>query len=334
MRFLFKTSLKIAVLFIVFSVPVGIFVSLFILNARNIPVWNIGIRNLLIGARNVALPIVVISFLFSTLFTISTIDKMKIRSIFLLHIPALIVGALLLWAFYGAHIKSDPLSLREQEVRLGLLSFFKEAVFNEIENRAVYVKRQDDSLYTFYVFDKSNNSLTILKNVSTGEKGKNRMIIHQKEKKIEFFSGKRTSLELPFSAFKHKGNSINNAFVQFYMNQLRKTFALARSSARGLKGPDLLLFLGVLFLSVLMISIPLTYGLNDGGWGFSGVSGVILIILVFPFFYGAILRFFRSPPFAVSFLGRFSYLFPALVLCAIGILLDIIIKVRGMKKGI
>jgi hypothetical protein len=124
MRFLFKTSLKIAVLLIVFCVPIGLFVSFFILNGRNIPVWNIGIRNLLISARNMALPIVAVSFLFSTLFTISTIDKMKVRSIFLLHIPALIIGALLLWASYGTRIKDDPLSLREQEVRLGYLSFF------------------------------------------------------------------------------------------------------------------------------------------------------------------------------------------------------------------
>jgi len=334
MRFLFKTSLKIAVLLIVFCVPIGLFVSFFILNGRNIPVWNIGIRNLLISARNMAFPIVAVSFLFSTLFTISTIDKMKVRSIFLLHIPALIIGALLLWASYGTRIKGDPLSLREQEVRLGYLSFFKEGVFNELENRAVYLKRQETSLYTFYVYDRSNNNITILQNVSIGEKGKNRMIINRKEKQIEFFSGKRTSLKLNFSAFKLEGSSINNPVVHFYMNQLRKALVLVRSSSRGLDGSDLPLFLGVLFLSVIMISIPLVYGLNDGGWGFSGVSSVILIILVLPFLYGGALRFFQRTSVTVTFLGRFSYLLPALIFCAIGILLDIILKVRGMKKGI
>jgi hypothetical protein len=97
---------------------------------------------------------------------------------------------------------------------------------------------------------------------------------------------------------------------------------------------DKFLFLGTLYLSLLMISIPLTYALNDGGWGFSGIIGVIFILIVLPFFYGVSLRTMQTFNINIPLLARFSYLLPSIIFGFIGILIDIAVKVRGIKKGI
>jgi len=340
MRFLSRTVLKIAVLFIVLIVPVGLYIAFFTLNQRNIPIWNLGIRNLLITVRNLSLPIITVSFLLSTLFTVSLIDKMKVRSLFLLHFPALIIGAILLLIFYGTRAKEEPLQIKEQAVRLGYLSFFKEDVFNDLGKKKVLIKTESDNLYTIYIYDGSTGGLTILSKTSIGtgtrtaEKGRNSMIIERDAKQIEFFSGRKSVLTLPFSDFQKKENSINNPALRLYVQQVRKTITAIRSNTTHLRGIDLSLFISVFFLSVLMISIPLTYAMNDGGWGFSGITGVILILFLIPFFYGYMLKIVQGISMGGSFLGRYSYLFPALVFCGIGIILDIFIKVRGMKKGI
>jgi hypothetical protein len=340
MRFLSRTVLKIAVLFIVLIVPVGLYIAFFTLNQRNIPIFNLGLRNLMITVRNLTLPIITVSFLLSTLFTVSLIDKMKVRSLFLLHFPALIIGAILLWVFYGTRMKEEPLQVKEQAVKLGYLSFFKEGVFNDLGKKKVLIKTETDNLYTVYIYDRSTGGLTILPKTSAGakprvaEKGRNSIIIDRKAKQLEFSSGRKSVLTLPFSDFQKKVNSINNPALRFYVQQLRKTITAIRSNATRLRGIDLSLFFSVFFLSVLMISIPLTYAMNDGGWGFSGITGVILILSLLPFFYGFILKILQGTSVGGSFFGRFSYLFPALVFCGIGIILDILIKVRGMKKGI
>jgi hypothetical protein len=337
MRFILKTLIKIIIFFIVIIIPIGFFITFFVLNQRDIPVWNIGIRNILITTKDFALPTIIISFLFATLLTISLVDKMKVRSIFVLHIPAVLIGIALIIAFYGIQKNEQPLAIMAKDVRLGYLSFFRDNVFNQINNHSIMVKKPKRNIYTVYIYDKSNNKLTILNNVSYGKKGKNYMYINKDRKQIEFFytqRGKSMVISVPFSDFRVKNSSINNRFIIFYVNQLRKTLTSIRGLYAKLTKIDVYILLGALFLSILMISIPLSYALNDGGWGFSGIIGVIFIFLVLPFLYGGVLRFLLNARINAAFLGRFSYLFPSIIFCGIGILFDILIKVRGMKKGI
>jgi hypothetical protein len=274
MSFLFTTIRKIVIFFILFLIPVGLFISFFSLYQDDIPVWNIGIRNLLVTARNLTVPIIAVSFLLSVLFTVSLIDKMKVRSIFVLHVPALFIGAVVVWIFYGSASRSEPLHVGGQDVRLGYLSFFREGVFTDAGEKTILMKTHKGGPHTFYIFDRTKGTLTVLPMAEigpsrkTGGKPENRVIIDRKNKDILFQSGGKTVTAVPFREFRQGGSSIDNPLVGIYVDRLKKTLAAIRARARNLHGTDLLLFLSMFFLSVIMIALPLTYALNDGGWGF------------------------------------------------------------------
>jgi hypothetical protein len=142
------------------------------------------------------------------------------------------------------------------------------------------------------------------------------------------------TVKVPFNDFDTKNEILDNKMLLFYGKQLRRTSGYVQVLLGNLPTMDKYLFLGTLYLSLLMISIPLTYALNDGGWGFSGIIGVIFILVVLPFFYGVSLRTIQTFNVGTPFLARFSYLLPSIIFGFIGILIDIAVKVRGIKKGI
>ena len=165
MKFIFKTIFKILVLFIILIIPVGLFITFFALNQKQIPVWNIGIRNIVLFSKNYALPIITISYFIATLLTVSLIDKMKVRSIFLLHIPAVLIGVVIIGVFFLIQSNNYPLSLIEKRMYLGYRTFFKENVFNDLRERSVLLMRTDQNQFTVYLYDKVNNSLIIMNNM-------------------------------------------------------------------------------------------------------------------------------------------------------------------------
>jgi hypothetical protein len=82
-----------------------------------------------------------------------------------------------------------------------------------------------------------------------------------------------------------------------------------------------------------MISIPLSYGMNDKGWAFSGITGVFFILAILPFFYNYAFLLLGRFESRISIMGRYSYLFPSTVFGVCGILLDLIVKARGRAKS-
>ena len=337
MKFIFKTIFKILVLFIILIIPVGLFITFFALNQKQIPVWNIGIRNIVLFSKNYALPIITISYFIATLLTVSLIDKMKVRSIFLLHIPAVLIGVVIIGVFFLIQSNNYPLSLIEKRMYLGYRTFLKENVFNDLRERSVLLMRTDQNQFTVYLYDKVNNSLIIMNNMNASKKGKNHLYVDQDGRQIVLREGQKkkiTTVNIPYDEFNYKSSILNNKMILFYAKQLRGSLQSFRALFAKLPPIDQFVFFGAIYLSLLMISIPFTYALNDGGWGFSGIIGVVFILVILPFLYGIILKSMQNFSFNLSFLGKYSYLFPAIIYGFIGILIDIAVKVRGMKKGI
>ncbi len=337
MRFIIKTIIKILILFFILIFPIGFFVPLFVLNLRHIPLWNIGIRNTLLFTRGYSLVIISASYLLATLLTISLVDKMKVRSIFLLHIPAVITGVILIGGFFLFQSNNYPLSIIDSELNLGFRSFFKDDVFNDMQYRSVLFRRNAQGKYTVYLYDKKDNRLTTMYNVSMSKKDKNSLSIQQDKNQVVFNyiqQKKLNTVKIPFNNFDTRNEILDNKMLLFYGKQLRRTAGYVQALLGKLTAADKFLFLGTLYLSLLMISIPLTYALNDGGWGFSGIIGVIFILVLLPFFYGVSLRTIQTFNINIPILARFSYLLPSIIFGFIGILIDIAVKVRGIKKGI
>jgi hypothetical protein len=331
MKFIGRAIIRILILFVILIIPVGFFITFFALNQKNIPIWNIGIRNVLSFAGYYSVPIVAISYFIATLITVSLVDKMKIRSLILLHIPPVLIGAALIGGFYMLQVKRQPFKIIEHGVRLGYGSFLKEGVFNEVGNRAIMIEKNEQNRFTLYVYNRENNDLFVL-----GTLPRSSISIDRAGQKVSFTSGKRKIITytVPFKDFHSYEGVADNRIIQLYVNQLRKTVSSFRKYFQQAEGMERFLFLGAVFISMLMISIPLTYALNDGGWGFSGITGAIFIVLVLPFLYGGIFFIIQKMRLSTSFLGSYAYLFPAVVFALVGIVLDIAVKVKSIKKGI
>lgn len=334
MKFILKTALKILILSIILVIPVGLIITCLSLNQRGIPVGNLGVRNIFLYAQNYSLLIFFISYLMSSLLITSLIDKLKVKSVIALHMPALIVGAVFAGGIYFTRYRHYPLPLGENTIKLDHKTFLLDGVFHEVPDRAIMLKSSGKNNFTLYLYDKTSNDLWITENLSVKKTGKDLVFIDEPNRVVNFTYKKNQtidSLKIPFNVFTANNKLFDNPLIDRYMRQLRNVIISIKKYTGALSQTGKYIFSGVLYLSVLMILIPLTYAFNDRGWGFAGLIGIIVLLVVTPFFYGAIIKLFGKVRFNLSFLRQYSYLSLPLVLCLFGVFLDILVKITGKR---
>ncbi len=337
MKFLGKTILKIFAYTIVLIIPVTLFITCFALVNSSIPLWNIGIRNIIRYSSHLLLPSIFISYLIATLVVVSLIDKMKIRSLVLLHIPAIIAGGILSSFLYFAQTEKMPVFLKNEDLQIGVNTFLRRDVFNEIEDRVVYIHPYIKNLNHIYLYNKKDGRFFYINSLYVGKRGKNYIWIDEKARTVRIVAGDNPQIgeiSIPFSSFKTGNGLLSLKIVYAYRNQIVKVYGFFRNAVSGLERQHGIILAGALFLSVLLISIPLSYGFNDRGWGFSGAAGVFLVIAALPYFYGFVFKILKKISPGPSFMGKYSYLFPALVFCIIGLILDILVKAGGRTRRV
>jgi hypothetical protein len=128
-------------------------------------------------------------------------------------------------------------------------------------------------------------------------------------------------------------NTTDLRVFSIYGNQVRKVQASVLRRLGALNGVERYVFLASLLLTLLMVAIPAVYGMNDRGWGFSGLTGIFIFLAVLPFFYNYLFKIAGRLELSVSLLGGYSYLVPSILIGICGILIDIIIAVRGKAKS-
>ncbi len=334
MKFILKTALKTLILSIILVIPVGLIVTYLSLNQRGIPVGNLGVRNIFLYAQNYSLLIFFVSYLMSSLLVTSLIDKLEVKSVIALHIPALMVGAVLAGGIYFTRYRHYPLPLGVNTIKLDHKTFLRDGVFNEVSDKAIMLKNSGENNFTLYLYDKTSNDLSITGNLSA-EKNGNDLIFIDEPNRVVYFTYKKNqvtdSLKIPFNEFTVNNKLFDNPLIYRYMGQIRNVINLIKKYMYALSQTEKYIFSGVLYLSVLMILIPLSYALNDRGWGFAGLIGIIVLLVVTPFFYGAIIKLFGKVRFNLSFLRQYSYLSLPLVLCLFGVFLDILVKITGKR---
>jgi len=184
MKFLGKTILKIFIYIIVLIIPVTLIVTCFALVNSSIPLWNIGIRNIIRYSVHLLLPSIFISYLIATLVVVSLIDKMKMRSLVLLHIPAIIAGGLLSGFLYFVQTEKMPIFLKNYTLQIGVNTFLRRDVFNEIEDRVMYIHPYIKDLNYFYMYNKKDGHLFYINNLYIRKRGKNFIYVDEKARSV------------------------------------------------------------------------------------------------------------------------------------------------------
>jgi hypothetical protein len=330
MKFIIRTTLRIVLLILLFIVPIGLFITVLSLTGRDIPIWNIGIRNLLTVSKNLLVPILFFCYLFSTLFTVALVDKMKIRSLVLLHIPPLLVGAVIGACLYLTGLLGTNWT-KETDVSVGYRSILREGVFNRADGSMIYFSSAVPEQSVILIYDRDGNILVPLKNISLGRtlkiEAEQRLLVISHEGKAMRYSG-----TFPFRNFSRRNTITTGRFIRFYTGHVRSLLRIVRSQYESLRGRDRTLFGGSLLLSILLLSIPLAYAMNDRGWGLFGIIGVFLILFILPLIYRTVFGIVKTAGGVEGAFGRYSYLFPALLAGGCGIIIDIAVKVHGRRR--
>jgi hypothetical protein len=324
MKFILKTTLRILLLVLLFIVPIGLFISLLALGQRDIPLWNIGFRNVVASAYDFLLPIIFSTYIFSALFAVALVDPMKVKSIFALHIPPLIAGFIIV-------IYAGAVPQKKASITTGYRTFLRENVFNDNGNSLLYIRRKGPSEYQAYIYEKKTNNLVAVKQITVGKElrvdNKNRRIL------LDLKGTGRSDLYVfPFKGFTKKTIITQNKFLSFYETQIRSLLRSVRTEYGRLPDKDARIFGLFMALSVLLLSIPLTYALNDQGWGLSGIVSIFLILFLLPLIYRAVFGAINRAGGNPGFLGHYSYLFPSLVIIILGIIIDVATKIRRRDK--
>lgn len=334
MKFIIRTTLRIIFLTLLFTVPIGLFITVLMLAGRDVPLWNIGIRNILIVSKNLLVPIVLASYLFSTLFALALVDRMKMRSIILLHVPPLVAGAVIaaVLAFSGLIDIIDTSGAIDRNTAVGYRTFLKRDVFNRVDGSMIRMSQDVPARSSLLLYEKDSNTLIPMNNISLSksvkiDRAKRLLLISYEGKTIRYSKG------FPFSDFVKKSPLTSGRFVGFYTGHVRSLLRTVRSQYFNLTGRDRMLFGGFLFLSVLLFSISLTNVMNDRGWRLFGIVAVFFILFLLPLFYRAIFRITDTAGINPEFLGRYSFLFPAILAGGCGIIIDILAKIFGAGRA-
>lgn len=346
MRFILRTTLKLLILLIAVAIPLTLLVTLFALHQGQLPLWNIGARNVLRSAGRFAVPSLLIGYLLATLLVVALVDKMKVRSLPMLHAPPLLAGALLAGALYlaGASVGREqlPFSLDRNPVRAGVNTFVPRDAFVPAGDRVLYLGGSGGPLY---LYDRGEGSTLVMGEVRTSRRGSGglyldpagrRVVIHPPPGAVHHPGRDRTRGEggpigIPYAAFQEQDPLLSNPLLVAYAGQLRTLFREAREAAGRLERQRRTVLLGALSLSLLLLVVPMAYGLNDRGWGFAGVAGALLLLAVLPVACGLVLAAARRLQEAGG-LGGHPFLFTAAVFALLGIVLDLVIALRGASR--
>lgn len=317
MKFILYLFKRIIILFAALLVPVAIVLVCYNITVMDIPVFNVGIRSILNIAINQLSSIIFTSYIFATIFSIVLIDKTKINNLFSLHIPPLIITLLILLSFFMISENGKFFITSDNNVQIEFNTFLKQAVFNNLNKNVIYVNHQNKKL-TAFTYNKTKNIVIPLRKISYSD---DKLIMTPKNSNL---SSKIINLKL--SKISKMDNFFNNKLIKIYTSKLKTFLKNSRVLYSKLNKRNEFIFLSSLILSFIIFIVPLSFLLNDGVWGVTGLIGIVLILLILPPFYNFIFKIGYKCQHIFSFLGSFNYLVYSIIFFIIGILMDLLIK--------
>ena len=329
--------MNIIIFMLILIIPVALFVAFFALRNLGLPLWDIGIGNVLIQVRKYLIPSIVISYLLAALLVVARVDKMRVKSIFMLHLPAVVVACIIgagLFLLQDRPVLKNPLERAGHDMDLAPHRFFKNRVFTQAGNRQIWVKWEGRQALAAYYYDSDIRRPVYISNIHMGRNGKTQFYVDESGRQVVLTSGRLpgSKASISYSDFPRRNNSTDLNIFRAYEKQMGELYRWLRQRG-SLTGIHLYILFGALLLTFLMISIPIVYAMNDTGWGFSGIVGIFLVLAILPYFYNLIIRAVGRFLTTMSFMGTYAYLFPAIVFGLCGLLLDVIIKSRNRASG-
>jgi len=108
MKFLVKSVINTFIFMAILIIPVTLFITFFALSNIDLPLWNIGVRNILMHAGSLLIPALVLSYLIATLLVVALVDKIRVKSIILLHVPSIILALVIGAGLYTSRGEQVP----------------------------------------------------------------------------------------------------------------------------------------------------------------------------------------------------------------------------------
>ena len=307
---------RIFIYFAILFIPVAIFVITYQVNNLGFTVTKLGIRSIFeIGIKNLPL-IIIASYILALILSIALIDKIKVDSLLVLHIPPIIISIGLITIFYFSSGNNNFFITEERVIRPGYRLFFKERVFNEINNDILYIYSVNNK-NRYLLYNREKNNIILLSGLSFKD---DRVILLDIKKQPVM------SLQYKEISIKKDENLLTTKYFKRYIKTIKFIVFKIKEIYGSLKKIDGYIFLGSMLVSFLILSIPLAFIINDGGWGVTGLIGVILIMGFVPYIYNILFKFNKLYKPIVSLMGSYSYLIYPAIISLIGIILDIIIS--------
>ncbi len=334
MKTILSIAKKIVILLIVLFIPISLLVATSYLSFNSIPLWNIGLRNIVRVIINLIIPILFIDYIISTTLVISFTDKMLLKPLAKVHIGAIIPAIIILSFYYIVIERNYPLKISEREIYTGYLTYLKPESFNEIDGKIVFMTKRNTNRFDVYILDKSNGKLKIFKGIKPS----------YREERGSFYLDKNKNKIIFYSKSSKKNDRIELSLTNDFKTQMKvltpinkiidKTFIPAykrlTSDISALPIKNRIMIVSALILSIIVFIIPICYLMNDALWGLSGVTGVILVITLLPILLLTAEKL--AGRLQINILGSYNFLLLPIIACIPGILIDVGIMISKVKK--
>ena len=318
MNFIIKTTLKLLLFFFLLVLPIGLFITFLALSMRGVPLWNLGLRNIVDYGFNYLPHTVVVSYVLAALITVSLVDRIKVKSLFAVHVPVIIAGII---TGAGLYYMQEAPVYADTELNVGKNTFFKNDVFSSADGLSIMTRGAN----TYHVYDRKTNTLSTF--ASRREAASS--LKADLDRGTFLLYGPDGPLTVPLPSGRRNETLVTMGLVVRYAERARLVYRRIHASSEGLGRNEKLMLAAALVLSTLMILIPLAWTLNDSGWRCAGLFGVFFFLGLAPYFTGFLITMLKRFEPNLSFMGAWKFLFPAVVFGGVGIVIDVI---AGLAK--
>jgi hypothetical protein len=206
----------------------------------------------------------------------------------------------------------------------------RENVFNELKDRSLLLRGTGKSgRYDVFIHDRRSNRLDVFSDLGAARGRGRSLFVDQAEEALVVSQGPGgKTIAIPYEEFRGRPVLSRNLLARAYTDRIREMRDVMGIHVNRLAGRDRRLFYAALFLSVLMISIPLTFAFNEAGWGFSGLTGALVILAALPYLYWGVFTLVSRTRLRSYMAVGYGYLYPCVLLCFLGVLIDLLIKMR------
>ncbi len=309
---------RLAIYFIIFLLPSALVIVSYKLYSMGISIYNLGINSIFYLFISNLLTIILTSYILAVIFSVALIDKVKVSSLIILHLIPIFITIGIMSIFYFTTQKGRFFLINSSSIKIGYKTFFKRGRFNEVKDKIIYIgsPHLNTKESTSFIYDRINNKIVPISRIKI------------RNGEIYFYKNdNKPTYRITYKDATRNPSIYSSKLLVKYTNTMQNVIEKIKETYKLLKGLHKYYYMISMVVSFLILIIPLAFIMNDGAWGTSGITGIMIIICFIPYFYHLLFKYGRYLHITFFRKLHLEYLIFPIMITVIGVIFNLVIKI-------